>query len=602
VTAAPSAFPEAALRAVLAGTVAAWAGAQRASADPPSAEDEPRRFYLDAFAGAEFQFGTGVARSGDEEPRAAAAFRALESAGLTAATAVFAEEDPAHLGRIYAELEDAAGGERLRATRDLASLAPGEISLVEMPFAAVADEVARHAAGAPAFAFLAPPAARSLPWAVLKTIAAPPDATVLIRLPHSDWEKQARHNSPLADLPGFVRRIVEGCSAMLDDARHGWLAPWRAEASAGGVAAAMAGVAGRFRALLAGVAGERILKPMELEAKDGSRAWLFLLTPHPAVALAANAAVRAAKLTDRAAAANPIAVAPAVAAPAAANPGTSTQLAAPAEPSSRAPSARAPKAEPATASSADEAGANDTSPPAKPPVRRKGRKVAAAPEDRPAVAAEPNAAPAEPAAPEPEPANVPPEPRAVEPGDQPAGAKTPADTEDQSAGAKKPAEPEDPPAGAKKPADRRPKPRQQPREASQTTRNSEPAAVAEVLDLFGEQPGPVQADEPARADPSVLAAALEARFAASTVAWRDILRAFAAAGTAPDELKTALAHLRRAGRATYKSLKADADAVAFPAEPIVREKRERKRKSADDGGFFGNSGDEEADEGGGEAG
>ena len=305
-TAAPPPFPDAALRAVLAGTVAAWAGSWPA-VDEPSAGDEPRRLYLDAFAGAEFQFGTGVARSADEETRAAAVLRALDPAGpAPRPVAVFAEEDPAHLGRIYAELEETAG-ERLRATGDLASLAAGEVSLLEAPFASVAADVARFAAGMRTFAFVAPPAARALPWSALRAIAALPDATLLIRLPSSDFEKQSRHNSPLADLPGFVRRIVEGCSALLDDPKHAWLPAWRASAAAGGEGAALAGVMERFRALLDGVAAGRIVKPMELEAKDGARTWLLLLTPDPAIALAASAAVRAAKLADRAAAAIPIA-------------------------------------------------------------------------------------------------------------------------------------------------------------------------------------------------------------------------------------------------------------------------------------------------------
>ncbi|HEU4559682.1 MAG TPA: hypothetical protein VFS20_17650, partial [Longimicrobium sp.] len=288
-------FPEAALRAVLAGMVAAWA-------DVPSAEDEPRRLYLDAFAGAEFQFGTGVERAGDEETRAGAAVRELDSTGAAPLVTLFVEEDPAHLGRIYAELEDTAGGERLRATRDLGSLAPGEVSLLELPFTSVAADVARFAAGARTFALLAPPAARALPWDALRQIVALPEATVLIRFPHSDFEKQGRHTGPLADLPGFARRIVEGCSAMLDDPKHAWLPAWRADA-AGGQSAALAGVLERFRTLLDGVAGGRILKPMELETAGGARTWLFLITPSPAVALAANAAVRAVKLVDRAAAA-----------------------------------------------------------------------------------------------------------------------------------------------------------------------------------------------------------------------------------------------------------------------------------------------------------
>ena len=109
-TASPP-FPEADLRAVLAGAVAAWAR---------SAGDAPRLLYVDAFAGAELQFGTGVAR-GAGEPRAPSghpgARRRVRRSRAVRHRAV-REEDPAHLQRIYAELEDAVGGERLRATRD----------------------------------------------------------------------------------------------------------------------------------------------------------------------------------------------------------------------------------------------------------------------------------------------------------------------------------------------------------------------------------------------------------------------------------------------------------------------------------------------------
>ena len=181
--------------------------------------------YVDAFAGAELQFGGGVRREAWEPTRAETALRALDEACAGPAprpVALFVEEDPAHLQRIYAELEDLAG-ERLRATRDYASLAPGQASLVEAPFASVADEVARFAAGARAFAWLAPATARALPWTALRPLLALPHATLLIRFPHTDFEKQSRHAGPLADLPGFARSIVEGCSAFLADEKHAWL-------------------------------------------------------------------------------------------------------------------------------------------------------------------------------------------------------------------------------------------------------------------------------------------------------------------------------------------------------------------------------------------
>lgn len=573
-TPAPPPFPEAALRAVLAGTVAAWAASPPATLDVPSAGDEPRRLYLDAFAGAEFQFGTGVARGADEETRAAAALRALEQAGpAPPPVAVFAEEDPAHLGRIYAELEESAG-ERLRATGDLASLASGEVSLLEMPFAGAAVDVARFAAGARTFALVAPPAARALPWSALRAIAALPDATLLVRLPHSDFEKQSRHNSPLADLPGFVRRIVEGCSAMLDDPRHAWLPAWRAEAAARGPSAALAGVMERLRALLDGVAGRRILKSMELEAKDGARTWLLLLTPDPAIALAANAAVRAAKVVDRAAAASPLDAAEKA-------PGKAAGKA-PAAKTRSAPAANAPEpsATPPDLGPGSSAAAADAK-----PSRKKSRRAPASP------------------APSVEAASDTGDPGAVDanPADTDASnAAAPPDSDADSAAETPPAPQAAPPSSATEPEPPTPPTPPTP-PASQARKAAPPPPVAEVLDLFGEQLAPVETPEFVLPDPAVLAASVETRFAGSTATWREILHAFAATDATPTELKAALAVLRRGGRATFKALKTDDDAVTFPTEPIVREKPKRAKKAAkDDGGFFGNaegSGDTEELEG-----
>ncbi|MFL5538015.1 MAG: hypothetical protein ACJ8J0_03440 [Longimicrobiaceae bacterium] len=286
-TAATPPFPEADLRAVLAAAVAAWA--RRSPPDDGGfAGGAPRRLYVDAFAGAELQFGTGVRREPGEPTRADAAVRALDGACAGAAprpVALFVEEDPAHLQRIYGELEDAVGGERLRATRDFASLGEGEASLVEAPFASVAAEVARFASGADSFFWLAPATARALPWEALGALLAVPGATLLVRFPHADFEKQARHAGPLADLPGFARRIVEGCSSLLADPKHAWLPAWRANVREG-MDAAMAGVLERFQALLAGAAGERMVKPVALEAADGARTWCFLVTSSSAVARA----------------------------------------------------------------------------------------------------------------------------------------------------------------------------------------------------------------------------------------------------------------------------------------------------------------------------
>jgi hypothetical protein len=62
-----------------------------------------------------------------------------------------------------------------------------------------------------------------------------------------------------------------------------------------------------------------------------------------------------------------------------------------------------------------------------------------------------------------------------------------------------------------------------------------------------------------------------------------------ATGATPEEAKRALALLKRRGRATYQSLKNDADDVDFPRDPVApmpTAPRKRKRAS-EDAGFFG---------------
>jgi hypothetical protein len=118
--------------------------------------------------------------------------------------------------------------------------------------------------------------------------------------------------------------------------------------------------------------------------------------------------------------------------------------------------------------------------------------------------------------------------------------------------------------------------------------------VAEALDLF-----PLEVPEQEilslhRPDAAAIASSICDRFRGHTVAWQDVLRAFAATDVTPDELKKALAVLRRGGRAVYKTLKGDGDEITFPAAPAVEEKpraRPRPRKTSEDAGFFGSDED-----------
>ena len=294
---APPPAPDAALHPVLAAFAGAWArDAARAQADDAGA---PRRLvYVDAFAGAEYSFGVGdPGRQGPS--RAVAAARAVLDAAPELASAVLVEEDPALLARFRAELEGMGWGDRVR---DAGDPGPGEVGLVEADFRNVADVVLALPESVRALLWMAPPSARRVPWALIEAVLGDPAIDLLLRFPHADFEKQAKFSGPLADLPPFARRIVEGCSSLLGDARHEWVFGWRAAEREGGVGRALEGVLERFRTRLERAAEGRVLKGARVAAgEDAVAAHLFLVTSEPSAALALNAAVQGAGLEDRAA-------------------------------------------------------------------------------------------------------------------------------------------------------------------------------------------------------------------------------------------------------------------------------------------------------------
>lgn len=301
---APPPTPDAALHPVLAAFAGAWArDAAHAVAHADEDEAAPRRIvYLDAFAGAEYVFGVGdPARQGPS--RAVTAARAVLDAAPEHARAVLVEEDPALLARFRAELEAAGWGDRIRATDDPSALAPGEVGLVEADFRNVADVLLAFPEPTRALLWMAPPSARRIPWSLVEAVLGDAGTDLLLRFPHTDYEKQGKFSGPLADLPPFARRIVEGCSGLLGDARHEWVFAWRAAEREGGAARALEGVVERFRARLERAAEGRVLKTARVAAGDDDvPAHLFLAASEPAAALALNAAVQGAGLADRAAA------------------------------------------------------------------------------------------------------------------------------------------------------------------------------------------------------------------------------------------------------------------------------------------------------------
>lgn len=416
---------------------ARYAGRWARSVVRPRGEDDDAPgtaspWFIDGFAGADLQ--RAAMRGTSVQPACVATIQALDPA----ARIVLVEEDPGLISRLCEALDDIGAVERIRVTSDPATVEPGKIALVEAPFARVAAGLAAAIGDDPALLRLAPLAARTLPWPALEPFGDLAATDVLLRVPLEDFAKQARFNGPLADLPPHIRRVVEGCSALLSDARHGWLFAWREAQRTGGADAAVSTVIERMQALLAGVDEARSTHTLPVEGAGGP-VHLLLSTPDAAHALELNGAV--------------------------------------------ADGGAKPKRTPA----------------------RKAAKPAAPP---PASSDAP--APPEPATtPDPAPA---PEPPAR-------------------------AEPAPPP---------------------------EPAAV---LDLFGLAPEPEP--EPRGPDLQPVADELHAKHIGTRVSVREVMGGLADSGLTPEQVHAALALLKRAGRATYRSLEADGAEVEFLAEPRV---------------------------------
>lgn len=264
------------------------------------AEDDapPAAWFVDGFAGADLQ--RAAMRSATVHPAAAAAIQALPET----ARIVLVEEDPGLISRLCEALDEIGAVERIRVTADPAATGPGEIALIEAPFARVAASLAAGIGDVPALVRLAPLAARSLPWSALQPIVQLPAADVLLRAPLEDFARQARFTGPLADLPPHIRRVVEGCSALLDDPRHGWIAAWREAQRSGGMDAATSAMIGRMQALLEGVDEERTTRVLPVEGEGGT-VHLLLATPYAehaeelAAAVSDGAAARPKRSTAR---------------------------------------------------------------------------------------------------------------------------------------------------------------------------------------------------------------------------------------------------------------------------------------------------------------
>lgn len=105
---------------------------------------------------------------------------------------------------------------------------------------------------------------------------------------------------------------------------------------------------------------------------------------------------------------------------------------------------------------------------------------------------------------------------------------------------------------------------------------------AGVLELFGPGPGDGPA-APAGARPpelALLSRTLRERFRGRTVAYGEVLGGLADTDLTPDEVRRAMAPLKRTGEAVYRSLSPEAE-VAFPETPVPPARPRRARRGAE---------------------
>lgn len=295
----PEHEPTRAEHEVLQRYLAGWARAVLPRRGQTHAEGagEPRLLYVEACAaGARGAFGG----AGFETALGAVAL--LEHAAPRAAippAVVLVEEDPEQVRRLVAALAARGLGGRLSIGEEATLPAPGGIRVVQAPWATVGATLGAHCADAGrALLFLDPPAAAAVPLAALAPWLASGRADVLLRFPATDFERFSRYRgTPLADLPPHGRRLLHALSALLGDARHDWLAGWRAPQAAGAEAAGAAMLRLYGKRLRA--AGAAVVKPVMATDAAGEPLPLVLATPEPERALLLNRVVHEARVAGR---------------------------------------------------------------------------------------------------------------------------------------------------------------------------------------------------------------------------------------------------------------------------------------------------------------
>lgn len=241
-----------------------------------NASPEPLRpvVYLEAFASG--VLGGLAPAAGEAYATALGAAAVLDAAGAEAAV-ILVEEDPEQVRRLVERLAMAGYGARVRCGGAGEPPRSGEIRVVEGAFAEVASALATALEGAQVLCWAEPPRAGALPHTAVEALTALEGLTLLLRFPSADFLKQSAHaDTPLSDLVPYARRLLNGCSALLGDARHRWWLGWRAAVAERGADAAARAVAGEYAARLADADLALLARTLPLTPSAGEPLLLLL--------------------------------------------------------------------------------------------------------------------------------------------------------------------------------------------------------------------------------------------------------------------------------------------------------------------------------------
>lgn len=211
----------------------AWAADALRGGRPPSdaSGPDPAILLVDPFAGADYPIAEPEAPLGIA---VAERLLALKNPGdrPEGVRVLLGDEDPHKVQWLTAAGQRAGLGDVLATAEEADEDARSGPVLVREGSAREWTAAPRAlAAACQALVVLDPPSAAELPWETTASLVAQRRAEVLIHVPTAELRRLARFPAtPLADLPPYGKRAVDGLSRFLGDRRHSWFLDWRAGA------------------------------------------------------------------------------------------------------------------------------------------------------------------------------------------------------------------------------------------------------------------------------------------------------------------------------------------------------------------------------------